>query len=89
VNLGFGDAATLAELLARRGIIDDPGAALLLRQYELRRAAPVLAMQAVTDGLVRLFDAPVPWMRTLRNQGMRAVDAIGPLKRLLAQPAVR
>jgi len=89
VNLGFGDAATLAELLARRGIIDDPGAALLLRQYELRRAAPVLAMQAVTDGLVRLFDAPVPWMRTLRNQGMRAVDAIGPLKRLLAQPALR
>jgi len=89
VNLGFGDAATLADLIAKRGVIEDPGASLLLRQYALQRSAPVLAMQAVTDGLVRLFDAPAPWMRILRNRGMRAVDAVGPLKRLLAQPALR
>ncbi|MEP6944264.1 MAG: UbiH/UbiF family hydroxylase [Betaproteobacteria bacterium] len=89
VNLGFADASALAKLLAGRGPVSDVGAALLLRQYALRRAAPVLAMQAVTDGLVRLFDSPAPWMRTLRNRGMRAVDAIGPLKRLLSAPALR
>jgi 2-polyprenyl-6-methoxyphenol hydroxylase-like FAD-dependent oxidoreductase len=46
-------------------------------------------MQGVTDGLVRLFDVRASWLRALRNQGMRAVDAVGPLKRLLAQPALR
>ena len=50
---------------------------------------PVLAMQAVTDGLVRLFGASVPGAKILRNRGMRAVDALGPIKRLLAQPALR
>ncbi len=89
VNLGFGDASALSKLLAGRGPVTDVGAALLLRQYALRRSAPVLAMQAVTDGLVRLFDSPLPWVRSMRNRGMRAVDAIGPLKRLLSAPALR
>jgi 2-polyprenylphenol 6-hydroxylase len=89
VNLGFGDAATLAALLASRGAVSDPGAPILLQRYAARRAGPVLAMQAVTDGLVRLFDAPAPWLRTLRNRGMGTVDALGPLKRLLAHAALR
>jgi 2-polyprenyl-6-methoxyphenol hydroxylase-like FAD-dependent oxidoreductase len=46
-------------------------------------------MQLVTDGLVRLFDVRASWLRVLRNRGMRAVDALGVLKRLLAQPALR
>ena len=46
-------------------------------------------MQTVTDGLVRLFGMPAPWAQLLRNRGMRAVDAVRPLKRLLAQPALR
>ena len=89
VNLGFGDAATLAAVLAGRGAVGDPGTPILLERYARRRAAPVLAMQTVTDGLARLFDMPAPWVRALRNRGMRAVDAVGPLKRLLAQPALR
>lgn len=89
VNLGFGDAATLSAVLAGRGAVGDPGAPILLQRYAARRAAPVLAMQAVTDGLVRLFDARAPWLRTLRNRGLGVVDALGPLKRLLAQPALR
>jgi 2-polyprenylphenol 6-hydroxylase len=89
VNLGFGDAATLAAVLAGRGAIGDPGAPILLERYARQRAAPVLAMQTVTDGLARLFDLPAPWIRSLRNRGMSAVDAVGPLKRLLAQPALR
>lgn len=89
VNLGFGDAAALAAILAARGAVADAGAAILLERYARRRAAPVLAMQAVTDGLVRLFDVRTAWLRALRNRGMRAVGAIAPLKRLLAQPALR
>ncbi|MGH8800166.1 MAG: UbiH/UbiF family hydroxylase [Casimicrobiaceae bacterium] len=89
VNLGFGDVAALAAVLAERGAVTDAGADILLERYARRRAGPVLAMQAVTDGLVRLFDARTPWLRALRNRGMLAVDALAPLKRLLAQPALR
>ena len=89
VNLGFGDAAALAVILGARGPVRDAGAAILLERYARRRAGPVLAMQLVTDGLVRLFDVRSPWLRVLRNRGMRAVGALGMVKRLLAQPALR
>src|SRR5438132_4271389 len=89
VNLGFGDAAALASVLATRAVVGDAGSAFLLARYARRRAAPVLAMQVVTDGLVRLFGASAPGVKALRNRGMRAVDALGLLKRLLAQPALR
>jgi 2-octaprenylphenol hydroxylase len=89
VNLGFGDAAALASVLAARTIVGDAGSVFLLERYARRRAAPVLAMQAVTDGLVRLFGTSLPFAKLARNRGMRAVDALGPLKRLLAQPALR
>lgn len=89
VNLGFGDAAALAAILGARGPVSDAGAAILLERYARRRAGPVLAMQLVTDGLVRLFDVRASWLRVLRNRGMRAVGAVGMVKRLLAQPALR
>ena len=77
VNLGFGDAAALAAILGARGPVTDAGAPILLERYARRRAGPVLAMQLVTDGLVRLFDVRASWLRVLRNRGMRAVGAIG------------
>ncbi len=76
-------------ILGARGPVSDAGAPILLERYARRRAGPVLAMQLVTDGLVRLFDARASWLRVLRNRGMRAVGAVGVLKRLLAQPALR
>jgi 2-polyprenylphenol 6-hydroxylase len=87
VNLGFGDAAALASVLGAGRAVGDAGAAILLERYARKRAAPVLAMQFVTDGLIRLF-AP-HYLERLRNSGMRAVGSFPPLKRLLAQPALR
>lgn len=89
VNLGFGDARALADVLAARGPVGDAGSELLLERYARRRAEPVLAMQTVTDGLVRLFAPESAWLRGLRNAGLGAVDRLAPLKRLLAQPALR
>jgi 2-octaprenylphenol hydroxylase len=89
VNLGFGDALALADVLAERGPISDPGAPLLLARYARRRRAPVLAMQAVTDGLTRLFGPSVPWLSIVRNAGMATVDRLALVKRALAQPALR
>ena len=64
VNLGFGDAEALAAVLRGRGPLTDPGAPLLLERFARRRAAPVLAMQTVTDALARLFGATSPWIRS-------------------------
>jgi 2-octaprenylphenol hydroxylase len=87
VNLGFGDAATLSRVLAAGRSVGDAGAALVLERYARKRAGPVLAMQFVTDGLSRLFEPPA--LKRLRNAGMRAAGALGPVRRLLAQPALR
>jgi ubiquinone biosynthesis UbiH/UbiF/VisC/COQ6 family hydroxylase len=89
VNLGFGDAQALAAVLADRAPVGDAGAPILLERYARRRALPVLAMQAVTDGLAKLFGPPTPWLRLLRNTGMSAVDRLPVLKRALAQSALR
>ena len=89
VNLGFGDAEALARVLAERGPVADAGAPILLERYARLRAEPVLAMQTVTDGLARLFGADLRWVARLRNAGMSAVDRITPVKRALAQPALR
>jgi 2-octaprenylphenol hydroxylase len=89
VNLGFGDAQALAAVLAERGPVSDAGAPILLERYARRRALPVFAMQAVTDGLARLFGPAAPWLKALRNTGMSAVDRLPVLKRALAQPALR
>lgn len=89
VNLGFGDAQALAAVLADRGTLTDPGAPILLERYARRRAAPVAAMQAVTDGLVRLFGSALPGVAALRNLGLAAVSKLPPLRQALAQPALR
>jgi len=89
VNLGFGDAQALAAVLGARGPVADPGAPILVERYARRRAAPVLAMQAVTDGLARLFGARAPGIALLRNLGLSAVSKLTPLRLALAQPALR
>ncbi|MGI8894562.1 MAG: UbiH/UbiF family hydroxylase [Casimicrobiaceae bacterium] len=89
VNLGFGDAHALARVESERGPVDDPGAPILLARFARRRAEPVLAMQAVTDGLTRLFGTRAPWLKHLRNTGLTAVDRLPIVKRALAQPALR
>jgi 2-octaprenyl-6-methoxyphenol hydroxylase len=88
VNLGFGDVAALAAVMRERGALD-PGAPLVLERYARKRAEPVLAMQAVTDGLARLFGERAPWLAALRNGGIAAVNRLPLAKRLLAQPALR
>ena len=89
VNLGFGDAQALANVLAERGPVGDAGAPILLERFARRRAEPVLAMQTVTDGLARLFGPRAPWLKTLRNAGLSAVDRLPLVKRVLAQGALR
>ena len=84
INLGFGDAHSLADLL--RGA-RDPGDRLLLRRFERARAEDILATRLVTDGLFRLFEADHAGLARIRNFGLNLADAIPVIKTLLARRA--
>jgi 2-octaprenylphenol hydroxylase len=88
VNLGFGDARTLARILMDRRAGADCGARGLLRRYERARAEPILAMRAVTHGLVRLFGLPGELPSRVRNAGLNFTDRIPVLKSFLVRHAV-
>lgn len=87
LNLGFRDAAALAEVLvegARLGL--DPGDAQLLDRYQRWRSLDTLMVAAATDGLTRLYGVPGKTASAIRRFGMGAVQRIGPLKdRLMAE----
>lgn len=81
VNLGFRDAAALAEVLVegvRLGL--DPGDAQLLARYQRWRGLDTLLVAVATDTLTRLFGLPGETASRIRRLGIRAVDRIGPLK---------
>ena len=80
LNVGLGDAAELARVLAGREDWRTPADLKLLRRYERARQGEWLRMRLATDGLQLLFDRPEPLAAAARNWGMRLFDASGPLK---------
>ena len=87
VNLGFGDAEVLVDVLARhRQTRSYCGDIRVLQHYARERAEPVRRMQALTHGLHHLFaDQRAGW---LRNTGMRIVDHLPPVKAALVREAM-
>ena len=87
LNLGFRDAAALAEVLvegARIGL--DLGDAQLLERYERWRSLDTFLVAMATDSLTRLYGVPGRAASALRRFGMGAVERIAPLKaRLMAE----
>ncbi len=88
LNVGLGDAAELARVLAARESWRGVGDMKLLRRYERARQGEWLRMRLATDGLQRLFDRPEPLAVALRNWGMNFFDASGPLKSQIARLAM-
>ncbi len=85
VNLGFGDAEALVDVLVqhRRSRLGD---VRVLQAYARQRAEPVQRMQALTHGLHHLFaDDRAAW---LRNAGMTVVNRLPPLKAALVREAM-
>jgi 2-octaprenyl-6-methoxyphenol hydroxylase len=81
LNLGFRDAAALAQVLvegARLGL--DLGDPQLLARYERWRSLDTFMVAAATDGLTRLYGLPGRAASAVRRFGMAAVQRIGPLK---------
>ncbi|HLL58502.1 MAG TPA: FAD-dependent monooxygenase, partial [Allosphingosinicella sp.] len=87
LNLGFRDAAALAQVLiegARLGL--DLGDAQLLSRYERWRSLDTFLVAAATDGLTRLYGIPGRTASAVRRFGMGAVQRMGPVKnRLMAE----
>jgi ubiquinone biosynthesis UbiH/UbiF/VisC/COQ6 family hydroxylase len=88
LNLGLQDAQALAATLAAREPGRDPGELRLLRRYERTRAEPILAMNAVVDGLFRLFGSEGGRWSRLRNAGLNLTDRLPVLKNLLIRQAM-
>ncbi len=88
VNLGFLDAATLAQVLAdavAQG--KDIGARPVLRRYERWRKGDNLTMLAITDLFKRLFGNDLAPLRRLRGLGLDTTDRLAPVKRFIMRRA--
>lgn len=88
LNVGLADVAELARVLQQREYWRELGDLKLLRRYERARQGDWLRMSLATDGLQQLFGRPEPVAALLRNWGMAAFDASGPLKRRIARLAM-
>ena len=87
VNLGYRDAAALAQVLvegARLGL--DLGDAQLLDRYQRWRGLDTFTVSLATDGLTRIYGVPGRTASKVRRFGMGLINRIGPVKdRLMAE----
>jgi 2-octaprenyl-6-methoxyphenol hydroxylase len=81
LNLGFRDAAALAQVLvegARLGL--DMGDAQLLARYERWRSLDTFMVASATDALTRIYGVPGRAASAVRRFGMGIVQRVGPLR---------
>lgn len=87
-NLGLRDVAELAQVLgAARAASRDFAAMHVLQRYARRRRSADTLDAWSFDALSRVFAWRAPPLVALRGIGMRAVDALAPLKRVLSAHA--
>lgn len=88
LNLGFRDAAALAQVLvesARLGL--DLGDRQVLDRYQRWRSLDSLMVAMATDGLTRIYGVPGRTASAVRRFGMGLIDRIGPIKTRLMSEA--
>jgi 2-polyprenylphenol 6-hydroxylase len=86
VNLGLRDVDALVDAVA--GDTErDPGAVTALRRYERRRRSDNTISAWGMDGINRIFRSEFEPLVFARGLGLRAVNALGPLKQLIVRHA--
>jgi len=89
VNLGFLDAAVLAEvLLHARERGERLADVRVLSRFERRRMPHNLGLMAAMEGFERLFQADSLALRWLRNAGLKSVDQMPEAKALFVRQAL-
>ena len=87
VNLGYRDAAALAQVLvegARLGL--DLGDQQLLTRYQRWRGLDTFMVSLATDSLTKIYGIPGQTASKVRRFGMSLINRIGPVKdRLMAE----
>ncbi|OEL15310.1 Ubiquinone biosynthesis monooxygenase COQ6, mitochondrial, partial [Dichanthelium oligosanthes] len=82
VNLGFGDAAALAKVIAEGvSVGSDVGDLTLLQRYEKDRKAANVAMTAVLDGFQKMYSVDFGPLNVVRAAAFHGAQYISPLKR--------
>ena len=88
LNLGFKDAAALAETIVEADRLgQDIGALDVLQGYERWRRFDTLQMGVTTDVLNRLFSNDIAPIRTIRDIGLGLVDRMPRLKQFFIRQA--
>ena len=88
LNLGFRDAAALAQVLVegvRLGL--DPGDRQLLDRYQRWRALDTLSVAVATDSLTRLYAVPGRTASAVRRLGMGMINRLAPIRDRLREEA--
>jgi 2-octaprenyl-6-methoxyphenol hydroxylase len=88
LNLGFRDAAALAQVLvegARLGL--DLGDKQLLDRYQRWRSLDALSVAFATDSLTRVYGIPGKTASAVRRFGMGMIDRLSPIKDRLMNEA--
>jgi 2-polyprenyl-6-methoxyphenol hydroxylase-like FAD-dependent oxidoreductase len=88
LNLGLGDASTLARLLHERDYWRPLNDLRTLRRYERNRKAAVAGMAGAMDAMQQLFTRPEPGLAQLRNWGLNTVDRAPLIKNWLVRHAM-
>jgi 2-octaprenyl-6-methoxyphenol hydroxylase len=87
-NLGLRDVAALAECIAKAAALGlDIGGSAVLKDYQRWRRFDTVTTALAGDGLNRLFANDNAVLRPLRDAGLLAVNAMGPLKSFFMREA--
>lgn len=88
LNLGFKDAAALAEVLADAARVGlDIGAGVTLEKYEDWRRFDAFSTAMFIDGIDRAFSNDNPILKPVRGLALLAAGRVGPLRRAMARQA--
>ena len=89
VNLGFGDAASLVDVIAEaKATGKDIGDYSVLRRYERWRKGQNVSMMASMDGFKRLFSNNNSLLGSIRNLGLNLMNKMTPMKNMVMRQAM-
>lgn len=86
LNLGFRDAAAIAEIAAAHR--DDPGAPIVTERYDRERRTDIMTRSFAVDLLNRSLLSGFLPMQGLRGIGLHLLNAVGPLRRAMMREGV-
>jgi 2-octaprenylphenol hydroxylase len=89
VNLGFADAASLAEIIIDATLAKkDCGRLETLRRYERWRKGENLAMLTAMTGFKTLFSNENSFLTAIRNMGLNMTNSVAPVKNTIIRHAM-